>query len=826
MRRALLRRASGWLPAVLVLVIVLGVGARLILLSVQSDAIEARAAATAAARNAARDFTAQLQRIADLASVAGAPRLPVTGIPSRTRSAGRFYVAADGTVIRALDAPAATVEGLMREWRSANPPLGALRGLMLGPTRQGSQWILAAFAPKQPEGQNGPTEWSVAYADLDHLLANIQLPALTRAYDVQVAQATSAGGDPRIIIGSRTGVLDDPATVSIGMPVGFEPAERGSGLQLSLRPRAGWFPPGRIAAQIGLLAVIAWLLAFGVHDLMHHLRHLRERIGVSQRRVRSLRLRLTSEIEQRQELQKSIDHARYHDGFTGLPNRRYFADQVDRALRELRGRRRQRVGIILADIARFKLINDTLGHTAGDDLMVQAARRFAAATATLECVLARWGEDQFAVLLLDVGSSDAALVFADVLHDALREPFDLRRHRITVSAIMGVTTFSESGPQRVEDALREADIALSAARRSDTQRTVLYVPSMGGDAASMVSIEADLHVALARNELRLLFQPIVDLRSYRMVGAEVLLRWRHPVEGLLPPAKFLAIAEEAGLMVVMTQRIIERVCRLAALWRRIIPASQTFYFSVNLSASVLRDPQFADFVARILQEAQVPAAVLKFEVTESALIGDVGATREVLQALHRLGVQLMLDDFGTGFSSLNHLQLYPLDFVKIDRPFLTRQQSDRANAGMISAILQMTPAMGLGAIAEMIETQEAATALKDMGCEFGQGYFFSEPVSAEEALKYLRGGPIQPRSTQARSEDPASRAVEGCARAAPAGQATASASSSVAAAPMTAATSAATQAATDNSPTRELPMLDDSPTALLPAMNEDDTSED
>jgi EAL domain-containing protein (putative c-di-GMP-specific phosphodiesterase class I) len=220
-----------------------------------------------------------------------------------------------------------------------------------------------------------------------------------------------------------------------------------------------------------------------------------------------------------------------------------------------------------------------------------------------------------------------------------------------------------------------------------------------------------------------------------------LLRWRHPVEGLLAPDAFLSIAEEAGLMVNITRRIILRVCMLAAQWRQSLPQAQ-FYLSINLSASVLRDPDLSNYVAQVLQETGVPAAALKFEVTEAALISNVGAAREALDRLHGLGVQLMLDDFGTGFSSLNYLQLFPLDYVKIDRPFVERTFSDRANSGMMLAMLRMASSLGLTAIAEIVETEAATDALRSMGCEFGQGYYFSEPVQPEVALRYLRGEPF------------------------------------------------------------------------------------
>jgi len=460
-------------------------------------------------------------------------------------------------------------------------------------------------------------------------------------------------------------------------------------------------------------------------------------------------------MQQRLNLQETFDHARFHDAFTGLPNRRYFMDQLDRALRDVRTKRRQRIAVIIIDIARFKLINDMLGHTAGDELMVQAARRFEKSTSAFEGVLARWGGDQFALLVLDIASVEAALNVAGLLQEELRSPIELRRHRIVVMATVGVTCV-ESGQQRAEDVVREADIALSAAKRHGTDKIAVYKPIMAGQAANLVSLEADLHVALEKHELRLLFQPIVDLRTYTMVGAEALLRWRHPVENVLAPDRFLRIAEEAGLMVPITRWIILRVIRVAGQWLRLLPANQKFFISINLSPTALRDPGLSEYVASLLRETQLPPSLLKFELTEAALISNVAAARETLDRLHAMGIELMLDDFGTGYSSLSNLQLFPFDFVKIDRPFANRTGSDAANTGMMAAMVQMAGSLKLTAIAEIVETESAAKALLEMGCDYGQGYYFSEPIEADLALQPLRTQqPFHPsQATSATTEVP------------------------------------------------------------------------
>jgi EAL domain-containing protein (putative c-di-GMP-specific phosphodiesterase class I) len=269
---------------------------------------------------------------------------------------------------------------------------------------------------------------------------------------------------------------------------------------------------------------------------------------------------------------------------------------------------------------------------------------------------------------------------------------------------------------------------------------------MGGSFASLVSLEADLHVALERRELHLQFQPIIDLRKQRAVGVEALLRWRHPVEGMLTPDAFLGVAEEAGLIMPITRWTVRRVCQLASEWRHRLPPEKEFYISMNLSASALRDRELSSHVAAALEEFATSPRLLKLELTEGGLIGDPVVAREVLDALHKLGVEMMLDDFGTGYSSLSYLQLFPFDYVKIDRPFVDRPGAERTNSAIAAAIVQMAAGLGLKSIAEIVETQDAAQDLARMGCDFAQGYYYCEPLEADDALHMLHTyNPSTPR---------------------------------------------------------------------------------
>ncbi len=781
MSRPRLKRSATWLPALVVLATVTAAGSRLVFLSVQQHAEEARAAAQASAARCANAIERQLEELVSHASTrtpSSSSRAATSdaraAVPDSRTAISDFKVFEwldSGRIVAPGDVDPAVARAIVSEWmattasgasaagasasgasaagasaRSTSAP-GARTAGLLGPMRDGSEWLIAARVPlAAPRGIVSPQDaapdaltaggWAVAFASLDRLFARAKLGrALGPGNDFALVQGDPDSDRTRVFVASSTEPLSRPALSQIRPPPGFAFASPGA-LSFEIRPRVGWYPTRTLATDIGLLALIGWLLTFIAHDLTQRTQRLRASLTTTRQQLHAANQRLLREIEQRERLQESVDRARFHDAFTGLPNRRYFMDQLDRTLREFRAHRGRRIGVFLVDIDRFQLINKTLGHTAGDELMVQAGRRFQRALASAPAVLARWGGDQFALLVPDLGSSDAAPALAGALQDALREPFEVRRHRLGITARIGMSCV-ESGPQRAEDVMREADVALSMAKRQEEHPCVAYSPAMGGDAASLVSLEADLHVALERRELKLLFQPIVDLHGRQAVGAEALLRWRHPIEGLLRPDRFLPIAEEAGLILPITRWTVRRVCRLASEWRRRLPPERDFYLSVNLSAAVLRDPELSDYVSGTLAETEIPPQALKFELNEGGLISNVAGARETLERLRRTGVELMLDDFGTGYSSLNYLQLFPFDYVKIDRPWIGEGQPAHGGTSLASAMVQLASSLGLTPIAEVVESQSVADALEEMGCRFGQGNFFCAPVEAEEALACL-----------------------------------------------------------------------------------------
>lgn len=734
------RKDLAWLLTVAVLVVVLGAGARLIYLGVGHHEDLAHQNASDVAFSFATRIEPSLRA---LAAAAGDQSAAAPGHPST------FLLTSDGK-IRAVSSSNPTIAAVIAgEWQAANSARVLSGPAILGPIRQGSEWLMAAGSPigDQPDGSSG---WSIAYASLDNLIADGHLGRLVgMGYQFELAQFEWRSGRLRVFVSTSTEPLQDAVASEIRLPAGFSSMISGSALQLAVRPTDGWFPPARLASEIALLVFLAWAFAFGVHDLSHELERTRALLATTRKRLHAVNGSLSSEMQQRLSLQETFDHARFHDAFTGLPNRRYLMDQLERALRDVRAKRSQGAAVLLVGMSRFKLVNDTLGHTAGDDLMVQVASRFQEPTASFQGVLARWTNDQFAVLLPDVVSTDGVLQLAELLQQKTHLPFELRRHRLRVAATVGIT-LTTSGQQRAEDVVREADLALNVAMHQERQKIAVYSSSMAGQAASIVSLEADLHIALEKHEFHLLFQPIVELQTRMMIGAEALLRWRHPVEGILVPERFLRIAEDAGLMGPIARWVILRVCKLAMEWRKRMPADQEFYISINLSPNTLRDTGLGEYVATVLREIGLPPHMLKFEITEAAIINNVAMARDTLNTLHTLGVQLMLDDFGTGYSSLSYLQLFPFDFVKIDRPFVNRLGADVANTGMTAAMVQIARGLKLIPIAEIIETSAAAAAVQAMGCAYAQGYYFSEPLEAGSIFHRLMSGlAFEPASTGA-----------------------------------------------------------------------------
>jgi diguanylate cyclase (GGDEF)-like protein len=433
-------------------------------------------------------------------------------------------------------------------------------------------------------------------------------------------------------------------------------------------------------------------------------------------------------------VKSQLRHQAFHDALTGLANRVLFTDRVQRALAQEQEPGRQPV-VLFVDLDDFKTINDSLGHSAGDQLLISVSERLRASLRP-EDLVARLGGDEFAVLL-DQSDLDNAERIAGRLVDALRAPFVLEGREMRVHASVGVAR-APSGTA-VDELLRNADVAMYSAKTSGKATYAWYDPEMHVEAREQHELSATLEGAVERNEIVAHFQPIVELATRRVVGFEALARWRHPEHGLVPPARFIGLAEEAGYMRAIGRSILRQASRQLVSWRGRHRFHHELIISVNLSQSELRNPTLVHDVAEILSETELPPDRLVLEITESSAMHDPTATIHTLGELRRLGVRLALDDFGTGYSSLSHLRDFPIDMLKIAKPFVDCIDRDQADGMFVDAILRLANALALEVVAEGIERSEQADALRSYGCALGQGFYYaaaSDPLELDSRLAF------------------------------------------------------------------------------------------
>jgi diguanylate cyclase (GGDEF)-like protein len=402
------------------------------------------------------------------------------------------------------------------------------------------------------------------------------------------------------------------------------------------------------------------------------------------------------------------------------------------------GRRAVPLAVLFLDLDGFKVVNDSLGHGTGDELLVAASRRLAACVRPSD-TLARFGGDEFTVLLDRVGEPVDALSVAERLLAALRPPFTVDGREVFVTASIGiaVSIAEDSDP---DELLRRSDIALYQAKAAGKARAMLFDPEMNARAKARLELETDLRHALERDELRVEYQPEVDLATGAVVGVEALLRWQHPRRGLLAPDEFIPLAEETGLILSVGEWVFREACRQARAWQAQAPEAPPLLLSVNLSAREFQCKELVEQVGVVLDETGLDPAGVRLEITESAMMHDIETTIGALRALKQLGVQLAIDDFGTGYSSLSYLRRFPVDCVKIDRSFIAALGQDDGTAAIVSAITALARALGVDVTAEGIETAGQLAQLQALGCRRGQGYLFSRSAPSDRISRLLRGG--------------------------------------------------------------------------------------
>jgi len=447
-----------------------------------------------------------------------------------------------------------------------------------------------------------------------------------------------------------------------------------------------------------------------------------------------------TDITERKRAERQLLHDALHDSLTGLPNRALFLDRLGSALKRAQRRKHYAFAVLFLDLDRFKVVNDSLGHVVGDQLLKALARRLEGCL-RLGDTVARLGGDEFAILIDDLDKIQDATEVAERIQEELRVPLELEGHEVFANASIGIA-LSTTGYDRAEDVLRDADTAMYRAKAHPQNRPVVFDAEMHTHAMGLLRLETDLRRAVERREFELHYQPIVHLVGGGLYGFEALIRWRHPERGLVYPKEFLPLAEETGLIVPIGEWVLRQACEQLASWHHRFPESATMAVSVNVAGAQLSHSRFVETVDAVLEATGLDPARLRLEITEGVIMASPEATTATLHQLRRRNISLHIDDFGTGYSSLSYLHRFPIDALKIDRSFvgaINGQTGD--NVEIVRAIVTLAHSLKMDVMAEGVETEEQLMSLKALGCELGQGYLFARPLPPEDALRLLQEPP-------------------------------------------------------------------------------------
>ena len=446
------------------------------------------------------------------------------------------------------------------------------------------------------------------------------------------------------------------------------------------------------------------------------------------------------DITARRTAEQDLHHLAFHDSLTGLPNRRRFHELLGQAVKQLNDSAdgHDAYAVMFLDFDRFKLINDSLGHSAGDEFLVQVSQRIKDSLRPHD-IVARLGGDEFAVLVRHVEHERSVVGLAERLMDALRRPFLVAGTELMTSASIGIT-FSALGYTNAEDVLRDADTAMYKAKGAGKARYALFDASLHTEVANRLRLEGDLRRAIDDGRLSVAYQPVWELAGAepgRLAGFEALVRWQHPQDGSISPGAFLPIAEEAGLMLKLTDFVLHCACRQLREWQQSDPFWAALTMNVNVSGHDITHPAFVARVTRAIIETGLQPAQLCLELTENILMSRLEAALPMLTELRRMGVTLAIDDFGTGYSSLSHLSTLPIDCLKIDRSFVARLEAGSNEAAVVRSIVLLGSSLGKTVVAEGIETDVQLRQLQEMGCQLGQGYLLARPKTADDITSLL-----------------------------------------------------------------------------------------
>ncbi len=444
---------------------------------------------------------------------------------------------------------------------------------------------------------------------------------------------------------------------------------------------------------------------------------------------------LIIDISAQKQAQVQLQCNAFYDSLTGLPNRSLFIDRLSHKVRCFQRSNHELFAVLFLDLDRFKVINDSLGHRAGDQLLFQVAQRLQGCVRPGDTV-ARLGGDEFTLLIDDVQDIQTVTTLCERILNEMRIPFAVEEQEIFTSISIGIAL---SSPEYIyaEDVIRDADIALYQAKALGKARFALFQTGMHIHAVARLQLENDLRRALQRQEFCLLYQPIITMESGTLAGFETFIYWHHPTRGLLAPGEFLPVAQDMGLMVALGQWVLRTACTQVSQWHQQCPLARSIFINVNLSSLEITHPDLIEFLQEVLTESQLNPLCLKLEITESLLMNNCEAVLSQLQRIKGLGIQLCLDDFGTGYSSLSYLDQFPIDVLKMDRSFIQRIDSTE-NWEIVRTILSLARTLGLTTVAEGVESTSQLAQLRALSCEFGQGYWFARPLDALQTFSFIQ----------------------------------------------------------------------------------------
>jgi diguanylate cyclase (GGDEF)-like protein/PAS domain S-box-containing protein len=474
-----------------------------------------------------------------------------------------------------------------------------------------------------------------------------------------------------------------------------------------------------------------------VHQLGHTIWVLLSASLVRDSKSNSLRLIFQiQDITDRKRAEEKLAHDAFHDGLTDLPNRALFMDHLKLAMARVERHREQMYALLFLDVDRFKVINDSLGHMVGDQLLIAIAKRLEKRLRPFDTI-ARLGGDEFTILLEDIKSSEEAIELTERIQKGLTKPFQIGNHEIFTSASIGIA-LSNPNYKKTEEVLRDADTAMYSAKSLGKARYALFDQSMHDRALQTLQLETDLRHAVEREEFFVVYQPIVSLETARLIGFEVLVRWQHPLRGIVSPADFIPSAEETGYIIPIGQWVLEQSCRQLRLWQDSLAHEMPLTLSVNLSGKQFAQNKLISQIMQTVARTGIDPHHLKLEITESVVVENIETATEMLNQLRAIGIQLSIDDFGTGYSSLSYLHRLPIDTLKIDRSFVYQMMENNENSEIVRTIVSLAKNLGMSLIAEGVETIEQLEQLKQLGCDNGQGYLFSKPLAAEAATQLVK----------------------------------------------------------------------------------------